>query len=183
MNSVTGIIPPLHRRFSERKAKQYIRNRYRNLRPKIEKQVEVLQNDKPFREKCKEYYKIGYKDWIIISAIFNCMLNWKCKELGIEYPNKDYMDKSRQQIDLLREVVYPPERFLDRDIEMRESPIDFNIKMHFPTVLITYGFEPRRRDFKPEIVEKFLIERMRHLDFDLPHKPLFGEPPGDWPII
>jgi hypothetical protein len=172
MSSATGATPPLHRRFNERESISYIRNRYHICREKIAKQVEALQQDAAFREKCQGYYQRGYKDWVIASAIFNCMLNWRMRELGLVRTEDQQRFPELQN--MLRDVVYPTSRFLGEDM-------DSHIQIHCVTALNTYGFELRRRDFKPDVVEKFLRERMRHFDFDLPHSPLFGEPPGNWP--
>jgi len=177
MNSAIGVSPPLHRRFDTKAAMRYIRNRYRHCRGKIAKQVKVLQQNAKFRNKCQSFYEKGYKDWVILTAIMNCMLNWKAKEIGLTVSSEEDPKQFLELQQALRDIVYPPSRFLGKDM-------NFQIQvMHGITALKTYGFELRRRDFKPEVVEKFLRDRMRHFDFDLPHKPLFGEPPGDWPRI
>lgn len=51
------------------------------------------------------------------------------------------------------------------------------IATHNMTVLLPYGFQLRRPDFRPEVVERFLHDSMNHFEPDLPHRPLFGEPP------
>jgi len=178
MRSETGMKPPLHRRFDENKALDFIRNRYLHCRNKIEKQIEVLKKDTAFRDKCREYYNKGYKDWIILTAILNCMLNFKAQEMGLnldEMRTEEGRARFLELSNMLKNTVYPTRRFLEE--------IDKQIKFHSILALGTYGFLVRRRDFKPEVVEKFLRERMRHFDFDLSHKPLFSEPPGDWPEI
>lgn len=175
MNSGTGMKPPLHRRFDEKKALEFIGNRYRHCRNRILKQVEALQKDALFREKCKELYRRGYKDWVILTAILNCMINFRVRELGLDLSREEVRSKFQELSEMLQDAVYPTNEFLES--------IDFQIKFHSILALSTYGFEPRRRDFKPEVVERFLRERMRHFDFDLPHKSLFNEPPGSWPEI
>lgn len=180
MNSVTGSTPPLHKRFDEKKAIVHIRNRYRQIREKISKQIESLQQNRAFREKCQGYYSRGYKDWVICSAIFNCMLNWKAQEDGLKLNPPSSSVDSQSFLELqnkLSGIVYPADRFLGKDMSVHLDVV------HNVTVLKSYGFELRRKDFKPDVVEKFLRERMKHFDFDLPHDPLFGEPPGHWPKI
>ena len=76
----------------------------------------------------------------------------------------------------LDNTTYPTWRFMDDDMARQ-------MKVHGLLVLRSYGFELRRPDFQPEVVERFLRERMKHFELDLPHKPLFGEPPGDWPDV
>lgn len=175
MNSDTGIKPPLHRRFDQNKALEFICNRYRHCRNKIAKQVEVLQKDPTFREKCREYYKKGYKDWVILTAILNCMINFKAQEMSLNLSSEKIRNKFLKLPNVLQDTVYPTKKFLEN--------MDFQIQMHSILALNTYGFKPRRKDFKPEVVEKFLRERMRHFDFDIPHESLFGEPTGNWPKV
>lgn len=147
----------------------------------------MLQASAEFRSKCAAYYKHGYKDWVILSAIMNCMMNWKLIEQGTEIRPKNNPGENDKILSTMREemfkafdklqgVKYPPQRFLGSDMEVQ-------LKMHGLTALKTYGFTPRRIDFKPETIEKFLHERMRHFELDIPHKFLFGEPPGDWPEV
>jgi hypothetical protein len=104
------------------------------------------------------------------------MLNWRAQELGIKVEFTEDRKRFLEVQKLLHGVTYPAERCLGKDMDMQ-------IKMHSLLVLKTYGFEMRRRDFNPEVIEKFLRERMKHYDFDLSHSLLFGDPPGDWPKI
>lgn len=174
MNLGIGVTPPLHRRFNEQTALRKVRNRYRAFHEKILHQVEILQKDKRFREKCQTFYQKGYKDWVILGAVFNCMLNWKGSELGLGLPAPGDQDNVLKLETLVGKTIYPADRFLGKDM-------DLQIQMHSLFVLPSYGFSARRRVFEPEVVEKFLRERMRHFDFDLSHPPLFGVPPGGWP--
>jgi len=175
MNLKTGIKRPLHRRFDEKKALEFIRNRYRHCRSKIAKQIEVLQQDKVFQEKCKEYYKKGYKDWVIVSAVLNCMINLKAREIGLSLSSKKDLERLLKLSNMLRNTVYPTIMILE--------DLDSQVKLHSVYALNTYAFKLRRKDFNPDVVENFLRERMRHFDFDLPHAPLFGKPLGSWPVV
>lgn len=178
MKSSIGPNPPLHRRFNENESREHICNRYSTLRNILAKQVEVLQQNESFRDRCNYYYGKGYKDWVILSAIHNCMMNWKAGELGLTFLEADqelFHDLTNQ----IKDAVYPVDRFLGEDF-------DNAIKIYCFTCLRTYGFVLRLGAITPEIaenIEKFLRERMRHFELDLPHNPIFGEPLGDWPEI
>lgn len=174
MTFTTGANPPLHSRFNERDAMRFVRNRYRNCYEKIRKQVGELQKDIEFRRRCQGYYNEGYRDWVILVAVLNCMMNWRGRELGLDISRTSDQKRFVELTEQLQETVYPPERFMGEDMEL-------HIRTHAGNALPTYGFQLRRRDINPMVVEKFMRERMRYFDFDLPHKSLFGEPPGDWP--
>ena len=170
-----GEKPPLHRKFDEAVSIEKIRTRYQELKRRIPSQIAALQADSDFRQLCVDYYEKGYKDWLIISAVYNCMLNWLWNSRGY----KPTAPNARQQFAALAEQIddttFPAWRF---DKEM----MDNMIATHNVTALQSYGFQPRRPDFHPDVVERFLRDRMRHFELDLPHVPLFGTPPGDWPI-
>jgi len=169
-----GAKPPLHRRFNEGKALELIRGRYAGLRSRIPSQVTTLQNDGEFRLLCRSYYDMGYKDWLIVSAVLNCMLNWKAHSLGLDFRSPESRQHFARIADRLEDSCYPAWRF-------EKDEMDKMIAIHNMSALLAYGFEPRRLDFREAVVERFLRERMNHFEFDLPHKELFGEPPGDWP--
>lgn len=170
-----GENPPIHHRYNETEALAAIRRRYEAVLRFIPAQIEKLQADPEFRAHCQSYYARGYKDWVILMAIMNCMMNWRLNYRGIDV--RDVAKFSPEKIgEELNDDTHPTWRFLGEDMERQ-------IDGHGVLVLPTYGFEMRRSDFKPAVIEKFLRERMNHFALDLPHKPLFGEPPGDWPDL
>src|SRR4051812_27167731 len=71
-----GGAPPIHRRFNEAGSLEMSRERYRRLRPTLSLQVELLQKALETRIIFREFYDKGYKDWNLISAIFNMRLTW-----------------------------------------------------------------------------------------------------------
>ena len=79
MTSRIGMTPPIHRRFNEREAIEAICDRYGIFREKISEQVLVLQQSEQFRARCRNYYARGYKDWMLLLAIYNYMLNLQLK--------------------------------------------------------------------------------------------------------
>lgn len=145
----------------------------------IEKQVELLQHDESFCNQCKSYYEKGYKDWLILSTIHNCMINWKANEIKLPLYMIDDRKEIKELVNLLQGVAYPANLFFREEFEA-------NIKVFNFTCLRTYGFELRQSTITPEMadsIEKFLRDRMDHFKLDVPHNPLFGNPPGEWPII
>lgn len=176
MTSNIGKTPPLHRRYNEENALEHIANRYRKCKKDIYQQVRLLQSDPLFRKKCEIYYKKGYKDWVILGAIYNCILNWMAREKEISFNSIEDSKKFIGLQDEISKKTYPSSDFMGEDMDMQ-------VNSHILYVLPTYGFNVRRHDIYPQALEEFLRVRMRHFDFDLPHNPLFGDPPGNWPNI
>lgn len=142
----------------------------------IPQQIENLQGDEEFRAQCQVYYEKGYKDWVITMAVWNCMVQWQAERLGIDVRHPKRLISLENARKKLNNTTYPTWLFMEEDLAR-------HMTMHSLVVLESYGFELRRRQFKPEVLEGFLRERMKHFELDLPHKPLFGEPPGNWPDV
>lgn len=172
-----GATPPIHRRFNEDEAIKQIRNRYSQIGYKIKGQVEILQGDEEFCYMCQTLYDKGYKDWMILAAIFNVVLNLEMRDAGVDYTDQQYAEQfMRDLAQKERHTVYSAELFLGDEFDRALITFQF-------TALLTWGFHPRARLLSPTVVEWFLRERMRHFDYDLPHHALFGDPPGDWPSL
>lgn len=165
---------PVHRRFNKEEAEEHVRNRYRTAKEHISKQVIELQTCKEFCEICSQLYIKGYHDWIILSVILNCMLNWRAQERRIPLTPEYMHENMNVLLSDLDNLVYPCAKFMGAEF-------DINLKMHFATVLVTWGFQFRRHNLSPEVIEEFLRIRMKHFDYDLPHEKIFGTPPGCWP--
>ena len=117
MISSTGPIPPLHRKYNEQTSIEFIKNRYTNLHNVIEKQVELLQHDESFCDQCESYYEKGYKDWVILSTIHNCMMNWKANEIRLPLYMIDDRKEFKELVNLLQGVAYPTNLFFRDEFE------------------------------------------------------------------
>lgn len=176
MKSMIGSEPPLHKRYDPNTALEHIRNRYKATKKSCELQVSLLQKDNRFIRKCEYLYSTDYRDWIILTIIFNCMMDRKLRSISGGFTPVYLKNNYDEILESLRTETYPVEVFLGELFEMQKQS-------HFTTVLITWGFQLRRSDYDPEVVERFLRKRMRHFENDLPHQNLFGNPLGDWPVI
>jgi hypothetical protein len=175
MTSIIGGSPPLHRRFDESKSIELIQNRYRNLQPILARQVEVLQKDVESRIVFRDFYDQGFKDWHLVSAVFNIRMNWYYGDFQFAMENPPDSDKLNEIKEIISLFTEPPSRFANAGL------IEQALRIFDATVLMSHGFHCRRSDYKHEAVRNFLRNRMRHYDLDIPHQPLFGKPPGNWP--
>jgi hypothetical protein len=176
MASTTGGKPPTHRRFDRAASMEQIRNRYARLRRILDRQVPLLQRDPVFRERCAGLYERGYKDWHLLSAIFNMRLNWELRLLGVDPWDPSAPGLLGQVEEIVTHSVKDADRFTYPAVELERALDTFDI-----TCLKTYGFELRRPDVEPRAIRDFLRDRMHHYELDLPHQPLFGTSSGDWP--
>jgi hypothetical protein len=176
MISTIGSKPPLHRKFNEADSLKQIRSRYVGLKGKFDPQLEVLRSSDRFLERCQKPYAAGYKDWHILSAILNRLLMLESAKRGIDLATKEGRNA---QIALMKEPFTGT--FPESEFDGPEWEIAF--KGHAITCLRTYGFEERSAAVRPDAVVKFLRERMKHFDLDIPHQPMFEKPLGDWPDV
>lgn len=174
MTSITGSKAPLHRRFDETDSIRQIKDRYIGLKTRIAPQIALLQKDDGFMQRCAVYYERGYKDWHILAAVLNYMLNREAQRRGFGWRPED-VSRRQKLIDELPNVLLPATEFSGREFEVHFSG-------HAMTCLQAYGFECRNRRVNDAAIEKFLRDRMRHFDLDIPHTPMFGRPPDDWPV-
>jgi hypothetical protein len=139
-------------------------------------QVEVLQADDRFLDRCQKRYTDGYKDWHILSAIYNTLLTLESRRRGFDLRTQEGREAHKNLSKETFATTFPPEEFDGPEWE-------FAFKMHAITCLGTYGFEQRTRAISPDAIVAFLRDRMRHFELDIPHKPMFGRPPADWPDV
>jgi hypothetical protein len=177
MESLAGEIPPLHRRFDEASSLSAIRNRYSKLRSILELQVKLLQDDIESRVVLRSFYDVGYKDWHLLSAIYNIRLNIEMPNLGISLDSPPSRREMKEAEARITQMPAPTSMFYT------SSVIENALRIFDMTTLRTYGFECRRQDYSFDVVQRFLRQRMKHYDLDLPHPPLFGKPPGSWPEV
>lgn len=177
MISTRGAIPPLHRKYDEALSMRLIRNRYVNCRQQIPKQVRALQDDENFRTFAADrYYANSYKDWHILLIVFNIMLNVSAKDelrSGFLEMSKE---KIMSQAHALSDCVFPSELFMSKRVRFIENTA-------FLACLESYGFAPRPGRIDDDAMLRFMKDRLNFFELDLPHVPMFGNPPGDWPDL
>lgn len=165
----------MHKRFGRRKSVEAVYWRYKRWNGMFDKQVRLLQADERFLSQCSDYYAQGYKDWHLVGAISNTLLNFEARRKGIPHEpgNRNPVENLMQG---LKEVEYPVGSFLGQEFERYSNIFIF-------TCLQTYGFETRGFGYALEPIKKFLKERMKHFEIDIEHKPMFAKPVAWWPEL
>jgi hypothetical protein len=176
MTSIIGSVAPLHRKFDEKDALRQVRSRYIGMRPEIFEQVKALQADERFLTRCEGYYAHGYKDWHILSAIYNLMMRCLQENSELDLRRREHaLQFQKEAVERIRGLVLPIEKFLT-------SQLDEMFEVHAMTCLARQGFELRGPISGVSAI-KFLRDRMRHFELDVPHPQMFVRPPGEWPDL
>jgi hypothetical protein len=175
----TRVSTPLHHRHECVEAVDAVPRRYKTFRQKLGKQVYILQKSAAFRTQCSGLYQRGYKDWMILGAVFNYLLQAELQKRGVDISNGQRSAAIAKELSEDSSLVFET---CDADELCGDRFIQFLYTFNM-VALASYGFELRRRTFDPGVVEKFLRERLGHFSLDVQHDPLFGAPPGDWPEV
>jgi hypothetical protein len=141
----------------------------------FDKQIRALQADERFLDQCASHYQRGYKDWHIIGAISNAMLNLYARKRGIEMGPENEARVVALSTEL-KDVLIPVECFLGEKFERYFT-------VHLFTCMKQWGFEGRGAGYEVKVIEKFMRERMKHFDTDVEHAPMFVRPPSWWPKL
>lgn len=168
--------PPLHRRHESTEARAAVAEKYRLFEERLGPQVLILQSSEVFCSQIADWYERGYKDWMILGATFNIVMQTMLAEQGLdlldgqtgEIAIRIAMDKTRPM------RVYAADHFVRPDFEFFMYHCNFQ-------ALLRYGFDIRRHRLKAPVVESFLRDRLNYFELDLHHEPLFGIPSGAWP--
>lgn len=172
MTSIHGSTPPPHRRFNIRRAVEDVYWRYKRWNGMFDKQIRLLQADERFLNQCAELYSRGYKDWHIVGAVSNTLLNLEGRKNGLIAGVASWESIA----DKFKEVEYPVEAFLGRQFEWYSA-------IYLFTCLKNHGFESRGLGYELKAVENFMRQRMKHFEVDIEHTPMFGKPSGWWPEL
>jgi hypothetical protein len=168
---------PYHVMRSESEMKRQVKSRYQRLRADISEQVVVLQRSKEFCDFASGYYT-QYRDWTILNGVYNCMLDWRGREVyGVRWLRENPHEQLKVALDRVKGSVYPAFRFVDK------VTFERSVLGHLHSALKACGFDLRYARVDNDLVTAFLKDRLGFFDIDYPHKPLFGNPPGEWPLL
>ncbi|OHB98342.1 MAG: hypothetical protein A2W74_05815 [Planctomycetes bacterium RIFCSPLOWO2_12_38_17] len=160
---------PLHKRYNENEMKKAIANRYRNISNAIPLQLKYLGESKEFAEIVKKLRKGGWKDWHILLSIANRMFNLKNFIGKTGWYPKTEEEKKEVFLNFKEEENFQPFCVT----EFTEKILYFHLEGALIVSCEAMGFEFRKREIKPEKIEKFLRMRMKYFGLDIPHKTYF----------
>jgi hypothetical protein len=138
--------------------------------------LEALRADDGFLNRCEQLYAKGYKDWHILSAIYNRLLQLESARRELDLHTHEGREAHKNLSKEIMTAIFPASAFDGPEWE-------FAFKMHAITCLGTYGFEHRTSAISPDAIVGFLRDRMRHFELDVPHEPMFARPCGPWPEV
>jgi hypothetical protein len=114
---------------------------------------------------------------MILGAVFNFLLQAELAEREVDI-------RDGQRASEIARKLLDDQSFVFGATDAQELCGDQFLRFLYTfnmVALASYGFELRQHVIHPEVMERFLRERLDYFSLDLPHLPLFGDPPGHWP--
>ncbi|MFW9970561.1 MAG: hypothetical protein ACFFDF_10195 [Candidatus Odinarchaeota archaeon] len=162
-------MPKLSKFYDKKKAEELIKARYRKSIPSIRKTLKRIVPTERFQQLKDDLRNQGWKDWHILLAFFNLVMNYRMEKLGIS-GNIFAMEKFYQE--------YPYEEEKEDAIsvpieEITEEDMKRNLQVSMMATLNGFGFSIQGKLVKPEEISKFLAEKFNYWEDDVDHDPIF----------
>ncbi len=154
--------------YDKKKAEELIKARYAKSIPAIRLTLNRIVPTEQFQNLKNKLRNKGWKDWHILLAIFNLVLNYRMSELGIRTINA--MDNFRQKF--MQEEEKEESLIVPLD-QINEENMKNNLKMSMLGTLKGYGFSLEGKIINPEKISKFLAEKFNYWEDDVDHEPIF----------
>jgi hypothetical protein len=158
--------------YDEQSEREDIESRYANVLNTLPRTLPHLQQSPSFLLLVKQLRSNGWKDWHILQAVFNGVVNWTTQWLGTQTDRQRDQEGDRIVRRLLKHGESPDDPLIPSSyftIETMEMLLDVGVA----TFLKKKGaiFRPRAYNFQK--LRQLAQKRYHYLDLDVPHKPLF----------
>jgi len=155
--------------YVKKKAEELIKARYQKSVPSIRLTLKSIVQTRNFQVLKENLRNQGWKDWHILLALFNLVMNYRMEKLGIS-GNVIAMEKFYQE--------YPYKEEKDDAIkipleEINEVNMKRSLQVSMLATLKGFGFSLEGKLIKPEEISNFLAEKFNYWDDDVDHEPIF----------
>ena len=155
--------------YDKAKAEESIKARYVKSIPSIRLTLKKIVPTKSFQLLKEQLRSQRWKDWHILLAFFNLVMNYRMTKLGIT-GNIVAMEKFYQE--------YPYEEEKDSAVsipieEINKANMKKNLQVSMLATLKGLGFSLERKKIKPEEIADFLANKFNYWEDDVDHEPIF----------
>lgn len=158
----------LSKYYDKAKAEELIKVRYTKSIPAIRLTLKRIVPTDHFQNLKSKLRNEGWKDWHILLALDNLVLNFRMSELGIRtiHDMNNFRKKFMQEEEKEENLIVP----LD---QINEENMKNNLKLSMLSTLKGYGFSLEGKMIDPEEISKFLAEKFNYWKDDVDHEPVF----------
>jgi len=146
-----------------------IERRYKNCIPSIRLTLKIIIPTKRFQSLKNSLRSKGWKDWHILMGLFNFIMNYRMKKLGI-LGNEDAMTNFQET------YIYKEENENSINIplsEFTEDNLKFGLETSMPATICALGLSlPKITVIKKENLYE-ILNKFNYWEDDVDHEPLF----------
>ncbi len=155
--------------YDKKKSEEMIKKRYKNCIPSIRLSLKRIVPTEDFQILKEILRSQGWKDWHILLAIFNLVMNYRMSKLGI-------LSNVNSMIEFGEKYPYQEENknsiFVPLD-EFTEENMKKSLELSMPASLNVYGFTLKAKKIKIDEIKQFLAEKFNYWVDDVDHEPIF----------
>jgi hypothetical protein len=140
------------------------------MRPPVRLTLQRLAKDQQFTEVMASLRAQGWKDWHLLLAVVNIVVNGRARRLGVNMNALTKDDMERVQ-GLLRAEERPGDPMPPADV-FTEDAMWVHLANAAVTTMRGWGLELRVR-FEPRALLAVLGDRFNYWDDDVAHEPIF----------
>ena len=166
----------LHPRFNEAEEKKRVRKRYQVCAAGLRYTLPRLKAESEFRQLISKFRADGWKDWHILSSILNVVAAARvAEEMGTNEPSAEWRKR-------FHAAIFAPETKDSVPVPLSKiTPESVKMTMigSMQSTMVGNGLHPSSGT--PNIVgeRRYMAERWRYFDLDVPHKRLLDEETDD----
>ncbi len=155
--------------YNKKISEKMIKNRYKNSIPPIRLTLKRIVPTEEFQQLKKSFRLSGWKDWHILLAFFNLVLNYRMRELGI-------LNNINEMVEFTENFLYQEEREGSIQVplsEFTEHNMTKSLEQSMSATLGTYGFSLEGKSLEIEEIKRFLSEKFNYWKDDVEHENIF----------
>ncbi|WP_205878910.1 hypothetical protein [Mycobacterium camsae] len=172
MEAIMAADPWVSTRYRQANALQAIEDAYANLRPPVRLTLTRLSNDASFRQLASLLRSEGWKDWHLLTAIANIVVNDRARHLGLNM-SSDMNQADRERFwDLTTAEETTTDQQLGPELFNAEN-LRFHLFVAAVAALHRFDLELHVANIDPDDLFRVLGARFNYWTDDVAHDPIF----------
>ena len=159
----------LHPRFNEEEELSRVQKRYDVCFASLRYALPRLRNSPEFKEMVKKFKAEGWKDWHILAGLLNVVAGIRVTmRHGLATPGREWEEAFKTEI-FTPESETTPEISID---QIRSDLVHVTMQANMTSTMVGNGLTPSSRTPNLEGETRYMAERWRYFDLDVPHPTL-----------
>lgn len=155
--------------YNREESKKIIERRYKNCIPTIHLTLKRIIPTKKFQSLKNSLRSQGWKDWHILMGIFNFVMNYRMKKIGIlgnQFAIIKFQETYLYQEEKDNSVYVPLNEFTEENLK-------FGLESSMPATICVLGLSlPHNTAIKKEKISE-ILNKFNYWEDDVKHEPIF----------